>query len=310
MSSSNRFSQLLYESGQGWGKEIMPYLSKPEIRTLNVINKGCHHAVLRKPVKKGWDWKFKNIKGDIKTEIKSPFEYPELIFSTENELFVSGRLTHFIYVISKENHQVIRRLTCEDEEYGVWKMFKIGTEIYVLLYKKIIVLKSSWDDTVVREWPCLGLDMTFTSDKIIVLFEYTLTFYDYYGTFLYTLPIPTKTPCKSIKSIKSIVAIYDDIAFFDFDRKKVLVMSLDGHIKYSIPCSFVKTHWVNMTFIPEVEEIIVCDNNSSIVGALDTYSKKSRFIHSNFFEYPHQSVNTTDGLYVVVRNHHKIYLLD
>jgi hypothetical protein len=26
MSSSNRFAQLLYESRQGWGKEIMPYL--------------------------------------------------------------------------------------------------------------------------------------------------------------------------------------------------------------------------------------------------------------------------------------------
>lgn len=40
MSESNRFTRILYESGQGWGKEILPF-GKPEIRTLNVINKAC-----------------------------------------------------------------------------------------------------------------------------------------------------------------------------------------------------------------------------------------------------------------------------
>jgi hypothetical protein len=306
-SHSNRFTRFLYESGQGWGKEILPFLGKQEIRSLNVINKACHHAIHRKPIKKGWDWQFQKIKGHITKEIKSPFEYPELILSTENELLVSGRLSHVIHVISKETGALIRLLKCENEDYGVWKMFRIGTEIYVLLYDKISVLASSSDDTVVREWACKGLDMTFTSDKIIVLYEYTLTFYDYYGTCLYTLPIPMQKPCKSI------LAIHEDIALFDNLNKQLCVLSLDGQIKYTIPCLFLKPQpqcaWISMTFIPEIEEIIVSDNNSRTVGALNIHSKESRIIHSEFFSYPRESVNTSEGLYLVVRNHNKIYLL-
>jgi hypothetical protein len=300
---SNRATRLLYESGQGWGKEILPFLGKPEIRTLTTVNKGFHHAIHRAPIRKGWDWQFQKIKGDIVKEIKSPCVYPESILSIENELLVSGRLSHVIHVISKESGKVLRQLKCKNKDYGVWNMFTNGTEIYVLLFKTIIVLKSSLDDTIVREWACMGLDMTFTSKAIIVLYERILTFYDYYGAFLYTLTIPMPNPCKSM------LAIGEDIALFDAIKKQVCVLSGDGNIKYNIPCPFAKTQWVSMTFIPDIEELIVCDNNSSTVGALNTHTKESRIIHSNFFHYPHDSVYTTEGLYIVVRNHDKIYLL-
>jgi hypothetical protein len=105
------------------------------------------------------------------------------------------------------------------------------------------------------------------------------------------------------------LAIREDIALFDAIKQQVCVLSVEGNIKYSIPCRFAKTPWVSMTFIPELEELIVCDNNSSTVGALNTHTNESRIIHSNFFSYPHDSVRASEGLYVVVRNHDKIYLL-
>jgi WD40 repeat protein len=301
---SNRFTRLLYESGQGWGREIMPYLSVPEVRPLSTVNKACHHAIHRPSIKKGWDWEFHYTKGHIQKELASPLQYPELIWNTESELLVSGSLSQTIFVMSKEDGRVITTLTTDTQkESTIWALCMIDTELYVLLYDEIHVLKSIYDDTVVRKWDCLGLDMVSVSHMILVLYEYTITMYDTQGELLHIISLPTQKPCKSL------AAIHDDIAVLDSTQKQVLVLSLSGDIKYTIPCPFVSSAFVCMTFTHDTEEIIVSDNTSSVVGSVHTYSKTSRTIHSHYFKYPQMCIKTTEGLWVVDRNRDKICLV-
>jgi len=299
---SNRFTRLLYESGQGWGKEVMPYLSVSEVRPLSAINKACHHAIHKPSIKKGWDWAFHYTEGHIQKEIASPLQYPDIILNTESELLVSGHLSHTIFVISKEDGHVITTLTTTQES-TIWGLCMIDSELYVLLYDEIHVLKSMNDDTVVRKWNCLGLDMISISHMILVLYEYTISMYDTQGGLLHTVSLPIQKPCKSL------TAIHDDIAILDSTQKQILVLSLSGDIKYTIPCPFVSSAFICMSFTHDTEEIIVSDNTSSVVGSVHIYSKTSRIIHSNYFNYPQMCIKTKEGLWVVDRNHAKICLV-
>ena len=300
-SNSNRFTRFFSESGQGWGKEVMPFFNKTEVRTLCTINKRFNHAVFRPPIKKGWNWKFHSIEGKVSKELASPLEYPEIIYSTESLLLVSSRLSHCIHVISKDG-KLINTLKCSNEhdESCVWDILMIDTEIYVLLYDQIVVLKGIDDDTIVRRWNCLGLDMINISEKILVLHEKKITIYDTNGNVLNTISTQTQTPCKSL------LAIHDDIAVLDITHKQLLVLSLNGAAKYTIPCPFVSSQWVCMTFMKNIEEIVVSDNTGSIVSTINTFSKIERIINSGYFFYPQVMAETEDGLWVADRNNSKL----
>lgn len=301
-STSNRFSRFFSESGQGWGKEVMPFFNKSEVRTLCTINKKFNHAIFRPPIKKGWDWKFYCIEGKVSKELSSPLEYPEIIWNTDSLLLVSSRLSHYIYVISKEDGHLINTLKCSNEynESCVWNILMIDTEIYVLLYDQIVVLKGVDDDTIVRRWNCLGLDMINISEKIMVLYEDTITIYDTNGIMLNVISTQTQKPCKSL------LAIHGDIAVLDITQKQLLVLSLNGVAKYTIPCPFVSSQWVCMTFIQNIEEIVVSDNSGTIVSAINTFSKTARIINSGYFAYPYTIAETEDGLWVADRNNFKL----
>jgi hypothetical protein len=305
MVESNRFSRFFSETGQGWGKDIMPYFNKTDIRVLCTVNKKFNHAIFRPPVKKGWDWQFHCIEGKVSKELSSPLEYPDIILSTESTLLVSGTLSHCIHVISKKDGKLINTLKCSNEynESCVWSILMIDTEIYVLLYDQIIVLKGIDDDTIVRRWNCLGLDMINISEKIMVLYEKKITIYDTNGNVLNTISTQTQTPCKSL------LAIHDDIAVLDITHKQLLVLSLNGAAKYTIPCPFVSSQWVCMTFMKNIEEIVVSDNTGSIVSTINTFSKIARIINSGYFFYPQVMAETEDGLWVADRNNSKLCLL-
>ena len=305
MVESNRFSRFFSESGQGWGKDIMPYFNKTDIRALCTVNKKFNHAIFRHPNKKGWDWKFRCIEGKLNKELSTPLEFPESIWSTGSKLLVSGSLSHYIYVISKEDGTLINTLECGKENYEccVQAFFMIDTEIYVLLYNQIIVLKGINDNTIVRRWKCLGIDMKYISNKIVVLDHYSLTVYDTNGNKLNILSTRIIKPCKSLLSI------YDDIGILDITQKHVLVLSLDGVVKYTIPCPFVSTEFVCMTFMKNIEEIVISDINGHILGSINIFSKTTRIINSSYFFYPHNTLETEDGLWVADRNHSRLCLL-
>ena len=305
MAESNRFSRFFSESGQGWGKDIMPYFNKTDIRALCTVNKKFNHAIFRLPIKKGWDWKFHCIEGKISKELPVPLEYPEKIWNTESALLVTSSISHYIYVISKEDGKVINTLQCskEYESCIIWSIFMIDTEIYVLQYDQIVVLKGIDDDTIVRRWNCLGLEMINIFEKILVLYEKTITIYDTNGIVLNTISTQTQKPCKSL------LAIYDDIAVLDITQKQLFVLSLNGEIKYTLPCTFISNEWVCMTFMKNIEEIIVSDNTGSILGSINIFSKTTRIISSNYFFYPYNIVETEDGLWVADRNHSRLCLL-
>jgi hypothetical protein len=61
-----------------------------------------------------------------------------------------------------------------------------------------------------------------------------------------------------------------------------------------------------MTFMKNIEEIVVSDNTGTIVSAINTFSKIARIINSGYFLYPQVMIESEDGLWVADRNNSKL----